>query len=88
MNMSSACPRVVPQTNVGNVSGNTRGWIGWDAKFSRIYWAKHVLFNVVLTMLIPQVRTPGDGRYRTHRDSTPQVANINNLSPGGPVVKV
>lgn len=88
MNMSSACPRVVPQTNVGNVSGNTRGWIGWGAKFNRIYWAKHVLFNVVLTMLIPQVRTPGDGRYRTHRDSTPQVANINNLSPGGPVVKV
>lgn len=88
MNMSSACPRVVPQTNVGNVSGNTRGWIGWDAKSNRIYWAKHVLFNVVLTMLIPQVRTPGDGRYRTHRDSTPQVANINNLSPGGPVVKV
>lgn len=88
MNMSSACPRVVPQTNVGNVSGNTRGWIGWDAQFNRIYWAKHVLFNVVLTMLIPQVRTPGDGRYRTHRDSTPQVANINNLSPGGPVVKV
>lgn len=88
MNMSSACPRVVPQTNVGNVSGNTRGWIGWDAKFNRIYWAKHVLFNVVLTMFIPQVRTPGDGRYRTHRDSTPQVANINNLSPGGPVVKV
>ena len=88
MNMSSACPRVVPQTNVGNVSGNTRGWIGRDAKFNRIYWAKHVLFNVVLTMLIPQVRTPGDGRYRTHRDSTPQVANINNLSPGGPVVKV
>ena len=88
MNMSSACPRVVPQTNVGSVSGNTREWIGWDAKFNPIYWAKHVLFNVVLTMLIPQVRTPGDGRYRTHRDSTPQVANINNLSPGGPVVKV
>ena len=74
------------------MSGNTRGWIGFsasgDAKFNRIYWAKHVLFNVVLTMLIPQVKTPGDGRYRTHRDSTPQVANINNLSPGGPVVKV
>lgn len=52
------------------------------------YWAKHLLFNVVLTMLIFQVKTPGDGRYRTHRDSTPQVANISNLSPGGPVVKV
>lgn len=59
-----------------------------DAKFNRIYWVKHVLFNVVLTILIPQVKTPGDGRYRTHRDSTLQVANVNNLSPGGPAVKV
>ena len=52
------------------------------------YWSKHVLFNVLLTILILQVKTPGDGRYRTHRDLTLQVANINNLSPGGPLVKV